>query len=282
MKIRNCLSVVFVFLIIISCNDQTIEPNRNDIVNIPDNQFKSKIINAGYDLNNDGEISYVEAEIIDTLNVAYYDPLGLEAKINSLTGIETFTNLKFLNFYDNNISGDLDFSKNRKLEYINCGLNRSVTSLNLQNLTELKELNVFFNNISELDLSTNKKLYKLKISMSQLQYIDISKNKQLEIFESFGCPIKNMTLSSSLRKLIIGGTSINIDYLDILDCKNLEFLSLSYFELPLLDISQNTKLSTLSIGFINNLETICVWQLPLPDTLEINLTNVNPEFKVCE
>ena len=68
--------------------------------------FKAKIIEAGFDINNDREISNIEAQKIDRLDISYYDPHYLAPKIKSLKGVEEFTNLKFFNCYGNEITGD--------------------------------------------------------------------------------------------------------------------------------------------------------------------------------
>ncbi|MEZ5049033.1 MAG: hypothetical protein R2766_05225 [Saprospiraceae bacterium] len=54
-----------------------------DIVDIPDPNFKQALIDEGVDTNGDGEIQVSEAEVVDSLSI--YD-----FKIEDLTGIEFF------------------------------------------------------------------------------------------------------------------------------------------------------------------------------------------------
>ena len=58
-------------------------------VNIPDANFKNALISAGVDTNEDGEISYAEAEAITYLDVS-------SKNISDMTGIEAFINLDTL------------------------------------------------------------------------------------------------------------------------------------------------------------------------------------------
>ncbi|MFY0482013.1 DUF7619 domain-containing protein [Flavobacterium sp. PLA-1-15] len=96
--------------------------NPTDIVNIPDANFKAKLIELGIDTNNDGEIQYSEAAVeTGTLYVS-------GSNIADLTGLEAFVNLTGLYCSGNNltqvdvshIQGDnFDFSSNPNLQYIN-------------------------------------------------------------------------------------------------------------------------------------------------------------------
>lgn len=96
--------------------------NPTDIVNIPDANFKAKLIELGVDSNNDGEIQYSEAALLTvSLDVA-------SSNITDLTGLEAFVNLTGLYCSGNDlirvdvshIKGDnFDFSSNPNLQYIN-------------------------------------------------------------------------------------------------------------------------------------------------------------------
>lgn len=92
------------------------------IVNIPDANFKAKLIQLGVDTNNDGEIQYSEAALkTGTLYVS-------GSNITDLTGLEAFVNITGLNCNGNNLTevdvshiqgDDFDFSGNPNLQYIN-------------------------------------------------------------------------------------------------------------------------------------------------------------------
>ena len=250
---------------------------------VPETTENEKEVEFG-DMDNDGEISYSEAQQIFTLNVSEPDPTYIGPKIKNLTGIEAFTNMTYFNCYGNNISGEVDFSKNINLTTLNIGVNNGITALNLANLIQLRELDISFNNLSSLDLSTNINLQKLHISFTRLTHIDVSNNTNLEELSLLGNSLTNIDLSKNihLKRLIIGGAQQNINYLDISNLKDLEDLSITYIGISSLDISQNKKLKNLSLGFLENLSKICVWELPLPDTITVNLQNVTAPFMICD
>ena len=70
---------------------------NGQIVNIPDANFKAKLIALGVDSNTDGLIQNTEALAITNLNV-------LNSNIADLTGIEAFTNLSSLHCGSNNLT----------------------------------------------------------------------------------------------------------------------------------------------------------------------------------
>ena len=92
------------------------------IVNIPDANFKAKLIALGVDTNGDSEIQFSEALNISILSV---DNSG----IASLIGIEAFQNLTSLS----------------------CGLN-NLTVLNVNTLNNLQTLICSYNNLSQLNV----------------------------------------------------------------------------------------------------------------------------------
>ena len=110
------------------------------IVNIPDANFKAKLLSASasnqvastiaapadleafsyffspIDSNNDGEIQISEAQAIKWLNIS-------NSNISDLTGIEEFTNLYHINCSSNQIL-NIDFSSINNLEIINSSNNQ--------------------------------------------------------------------------------------------------------------------------------------------------------------
>ncbi|TDP57996.1 T9SS type A sorting domain-containing protein [Flavobacterium dankookense] len=165
------------------------------IVNIPDANFKAKLLEAspdnaiafgndiGYikiDANSNGEIEESEAQIVTYLDVK-------NSNISNLTGIEFFINLLFLNVSNNQLTS-LDLSSNNQLETLICPYNQ-LTNLNVNSLinidashNQLMELNLNFIEVSDeyetfLDLSynnlisftaTNSFFYRFDLSNNQL------------------------------------------------------------------------------------------------------------------
>ena len=107
--------------------------NGNDIVNIPDANFKIYLVgNTAINTNGDKEIQVSEAS-------TFTDAIDLfDLNISNLKGIEAFTALTKLDCSDNQLTS-LDVSKNTALTYLDCGKNQ-LTSLNIYNNEALSTL----------------------------------------------------------------------------------------------------------------------------------------------
>ena len=87
-------------------------------VNIPDTEFLNALIEEGVDTNEDGLISFEEAEAVTSLDVGGYTCIGgpgggcgFHGEISNLAGIEAFINLDSLKISGNNIDS-IDLSMN--------------------------------------------------------------------------------------------------------------------------------------------------------------------------
>lgn len=127
-----------------NCEVSTFCECSTEIVNIPDANFKTLLLNSGVDLNNDGEIQVCEAEGIAILNLT-------ALQTTDLTGLEAFINLKTLNigwthfeYYLNRTVTSFDFTTLTKLEYLQLIHAESsyVESINLSGLINLKQINI--------------------------------------------------------------------------------------------------------------------------------------------
>ncbi|WP_291133235.1 DUF7619 domain-containing protein [Flavobacterium sp. UBA7682] len=188
---------------------------NSQIVNIPDANFKAKLLAAGpnntiastqtpiyypiiawslassssVDTNGDGEIQVSEAQAIKWLDVK-------SSNISSLTGIEAFNNLIYLDCSYNQLSS-LNVSNLTNLNNLNCRYNQLQSLLNISNcisliqlacdnnqlmsfdvnnLTNLKNLFCFENQLSNLDVSTLTSLNNLGCSDNQLTLLNIKNN----------------------------------------------------------------------------------------------------------
>lgn len=189
-------------------------------INIPDPNFKSYLV-ANYDLNRDGEISEKEAINITRLECN-------KMSINTLSGIEYFTNLSILDINENNIKV-LDISKNLKLTLLDCYSNQ-IETIDLSQNKYLKWLRIDFNNLTVLDVSNNEKLEYISCVRNELTELNIDKNVNLR---SLTCNQNRIT------KLNL----FNNTKLTFLACQNLLGESL--------DISNNLLISTLMCDVSN-------------------------------
>jgi Secretion system C-terminal sorting domain len=114
------------------------------IVNIPDANFKAKLIDQGYDLNSDGEIQQSEALAADGINVS-------NANISDLTGIDAFGNIQILNCSGNQLT-QLDVSGRAQLLTLYCN-NNQISDLNITNCPNLDNFDCSNNLIPSLDFT---------------------------------------------------------------------------------------------------------------------------------
>ncbi len=126
--------------------------NANQIVNIPDANFKKYLIdNTAINTNGDNEIQVSEASAFNgTIDCGYLD-------ISNLKGIEAFTALTSLECSDNPLTS-LDVSKNTALTLLSCTGNE-LTSLDVSKNTSLTEL---WCSENQFDCDALKRKYGLK------------------------------------------------------------------------------------------------------------------------
>lgn len=141
------------------------------IVNIPDANFKAKLLSANasnqvtsmeipipdsiyntwtvssyhtIDINGDGEIQVSEAQAIKWLKVNV-------SGISSLTGIEAFTNLIYLDCNSNQLTA-LDITQNTQLKHLDCSSNQ-LTVLDVTQNTQLQFLSFTSNQLTTIGVS---------------------------------------------------------------------------------------------------------------------------------
>ncbi|AZA82607.1 T9SS C-terminal target domain-containing protein [Chryseobacterium lactis] len=264
------------------------------IVTIPDPKFKAKLLTANtgnnpfsYDLNgnptiidtnNDGEIQVSEAQNISKLTLG-------STQINDITGIKSFTNLVYFNLTGNAVLNSVDLSNMTQLKELYSYSN----ALNILNVQGCNQLETFFfsNNsgtISNLSFLQNLSLKKISISANaHLGSADISNLTTLEDIyfgESSNVNFTSLDLSNNinLKKLYIikpNLTSLTFNTLSNLEYVNIQktkITSLDFTNSPLLanlDIDKNSLLSTLNIQNNSNLKYITISTSPLLTSLSV-------------
>lgn len=177
-------------------------PFQAQIINIPDANFKAKLLEADVtntiakdansnniriDVNNNGEIEESEALLVYKLfnlnvppiraaNQAAYDAQLQQSQLNynisDLTGIAYFTNLTHLVVMNNNLT-TLDLSNNINIISLFCN-NNVINSINLGNNSVLRYFNCTFNQLTSLDLSQCVNLQKLYCYSNQLTTLTVN------------------------------------------------------------------------------------------------------------
>ena len=220
---------------------------QSQIVDIPDNNFKNKLVNTNcvdsnndgtydtdVDTNNDGEIQQSEALAISgTLRVSY-------SNITNLKGIEAFINLTKL-FCNSN----------------------QLTSLNVTKLVNLNELNCNFNPLTSLDVTKNINLIKLQCGLTKtLSTIDVTKNINLTLLHLFSNALTNIDLSKNINLVHLSLGYNPITNIDVSNNTLLKYIDCIENEFTAIDLSKNELLTSIFIQ--NN-----------PNLIDVNLKNGN-------
>jgi hypothetical protein len=174
---------------------------------------------------------------------------GMSA-LESLQGIEYFTELETLNCSRCGLHGILDLSVNWKLRIVNCSDNSGLDDLNLIGLTALAELRCTnCSNLSDPDLSSNGALRLLYLANCQLSNLDLSQNPQLMDLDVSDNYFTSLDLSQNRELLSLTCYSCEITALDLRANTKLEYLESDGMDsLQSLNVSGLTRLQHLDVS----------------------------------
>ena len=299
-----------IYLFLLVCF--TFSLSQAQIVNIPNVQFKSELVNGApasfdtntyvtrsVDLNGDGEIQYSEAEAVYSLELCCFYPNA------DFTGIEAFINIQELEISNQRMdqSGfitsyfpelrkleieiayltSLDLSNNPLLTYLDINGN-NLTNLDLSNNLNLTHINIDNNEIVNLDVSQQVNLTQLRCHYNELNNLNLSNNVALELLYCGQNNLTSLNLENNynLNNINCAGnmlTGLNLD-----NCSNLETLICSGNQLTTIDVSNNINLDYLNCSY-NSLTEIDLFNnynladLTIRDnfltSLDLSQTNVN-------
>ena len=273
------------------------------IVNIPDANFKAKLLEATsgnfiafdilnnpitIDINNDNEIQVSEALLVYKLHVNYNS-------ITSIVGIESFQNLNYLNCSNTSITS-LNLSMLTNLETLECS-NSLLNDLTVSGMTNLKNLYLSSNQltvlqltnmpnlevvlcgnnfITSINLSGTTSLYQLTCTNNLLTNIDVNAQLGLTILYVDQNFLTSLTLNNlnNLSSLIAANNQLSV--VEISNCPQINSAGFDNNLLSNLNILGNTAIKSISIknnSFTNvdflaeipNLQTIVCSNNPIPD-----------------
>lgn len=226
-NISGQFRLIFLILFCVSCTSNNPEDLPEKRTRIPDDNFEQALIDLGYDDVPDDYVLTSEIIRITELSLGHYGKPE-ETKIETLTGIEDFTALSFLDVSYHSIS-EIDLTNNPDLWELNLANNNLVT-IDLSKNRDLHLLRLDGNHFSEIDLSANRKLYNISIVSNKLSAIDLENNQDLE--EIFLCHNE-------------------IAHLDLSGFSDLSIVWINDNDLEALDISNSSKLR--EIYMLNNM-----------------------------
>lgn len=270
---KNIYISLFVLLFSLNSMSQTVTIPDSNLRNLLLSSTSSNTIarNAigwaiAIDTNNDGQIQLSEALNIAEINVSS-NPYNTTNDIHDLTGIESFTNLKVLNFSGNQISS-INIAPLTELEEINANFNlltsfsfsgvttlkklnfnhNSLTTLNTDNQINLTELFVYDNELTSISFNNNPLLENLRLGYNLLTSLNLSVLPSL-IWAS--CEFNNLAslnLSglTALRSIAIESNQINS--IDLSSLTALEYLTCSNNPLNAINVSGRVNLRDLDVS----------------------------------
>ena len=253
----------------------------------PDKALETYML-ANYDDDYDGVISIAEADNVTTVNCA-------NKGITELTGLESCTNLVYLNCSNNNIKV-VDCHTLAKLESLSCYGN-PVEVLDLTNCAVLQSLflqNVSTNAVSGTTISVDgyNQAASLKFSVANTPFktlsivnssvltdLDVLSNDNVDVFNGYGnTALTNLSLSPYFKEVHAYGCSV-LEGTDVSDISGLTVLDLHGCNLQTLDVDSNPEIVTLDCSS-NQLTKLNVDNNTGLVTLKVNENNLT-QFKVA-
>jgi len=285
--------------LIVSCSSDGETPNPiNDIyLSIPDIHFETILIEQGID--SDGIVNQQmlksDAEAVSQLDLNLFANHG---EIRDLTGIEGFVNITLLSAAGQEIK-DIDLSFNTKLDTLFLNGNQltnidisnnpnlilldiqanELSSINgLSKSTNLKEVNLSFNNFEEISIKNESievllishnllktidtndalNLKNVLIILNQLTTVDFSSNTLLETLVISGNKLQNINLENNISLTHLYSSSNLLTSLDV--SNNQELIDLRVDrnpDLTCIKILSSQEIPTVSISDYQELNTIC-------------------------
>ncbi|MCZ8196724.1 MAG: T9SS type A sorting domain-containing protein [Flavobacterium sp.] len=232
---------------------------NGQIVDIPDINFKAKLIQDGIDLNEDGQIQVSEA------NEVLYLLLNFE-EIYNLEGIKSFVNLQEL-YCGGTQLASIDVSGMSNLRVLYCPNNIQLESINLMGLTALQNLDCSYSPIlTSLNLDGLVNLTYLNCSDSQLGSLNLSSQSNLQYLFCYFNQLTSLNLDGLVNLIDVDVSSNLLSSISLNGLSNLEFLRCSSNQLSSINLTELVNLkelhctynqiSSLTLGGLVNLETI--------------------------
>ena len=273
-------------MIVIKDNATNIFFNTGGLV-FPDAALEAYML-ANYDDDYDGVISIAEADNVTTVNCA-------NKGVSDLTGLESCTNLVYLNCSNNNIK-IVDCHTLTSLESLSCYGN-PVEVLDLSNCAALQSIflqNVSTNAVSGTTISVNgyDQAASLKFSVANTPFktlsivnspvltdLNVLSNDNIEVFNGHGnTMLAHLSLSPYFKEVHAYGCSV-LEGTDVSAISGLTVLDLHGCNLQTLNIDSNPELVTLDCSS-NQLTRLNVDNNTGLVTLKVNVNNLS-QFKVA-
>ena len=238
MSKNSVISLFFLFALSVCGLSQTVVPDAN---------FEQALIDLGLDSGPlDGMVPTSNINLLTSLDVS-------EKNIADLTGIEDFTALTVLDCSINQLTS-LNLSQNINLKELYF-FNNQIASIDVSMLKDLKILWCQNNLLEIVNITQNPNIISLVCRNNLLKSLDVTKNASLVVlaFEKNDISSIDLTNNPILNRLQCGGNTLT--YLDISKNLNIAYISCEENEITAIDTSNNLNLSTL-ICYSNKLSEL--------------------------
>lgn len=249
-------------------------------VTIPDPNFKSYLLNnTSINTNGDAEIQVTEA-------ASFSDSITVVAMgIQDLTGIEAFTNLIFLSVVNNQLTS-LNVTQNTQLKELICAMN-TLTVLDVSQNTLLERLVVAMNpGLASLDITYNVNLRELHCDNTSIASLDLSNQALLENLYCSNASLVSLDVSSCPAIKIVDCEGNSIQSINTTSCTQLVYLSCHGNGISSLDLSTNVALEELHACCnqmtaldVSNLVNLEILDCPFNAYTTMDLSN-NPNLQI--
>ena len=163
----------------------------------------------------------------------------------SLTDTQ-LNSIKTLYCWSSHISSTKGLEKMTSLTYLDLW-NNQLTELDVSKNTALTKLYVRHNKLTELDVSKNTALTDLRVESNKLTKLDVS-NTALTYLNVWNNQLTELDVSKNTALTDLNVESNKLTKLDVSQNTALTYLNVSYNKLTELDVSKNTALTTLNVG----------------------------------
>lgn len=275
------------------------------IVNIPDANFKAKLlaantsnnfiaknlqgVNVAIDTNNDGEIQLSEAQNIGELSFAGSLTYNMNT-ITSIIGIKSFTNLKKITASNFSLVQTIDLSDMASLQNITVESNLNLTSLdihgtgavtvkvnnnsnlinlNAQNCLSMVNLDCNTNNLQSLNVSGLILMHKLTANNNQLTTINLAGLTSLYDAQFLFNNLSDVILQNNIALEILNLNGNNLSNIPLTETPNMKYLGIAVNNFTSLDFSNFPLLQGL-VAHTNNFSVIDIRQNPFLSSIGCN------------
>lgn len=204
---------------------------------IPDSNFEQALINLGLDAGPiDGFVDQGSIDTVTTLTVAAQG-------ITDMTGIQNFFSLEYLNCGANLGLTTLDVSNMSLIELH--AYQTGLTNINIFQCSSLEVLDLWWSSLSSIDISTNPLIVHLDLSWGNFTSIDVASLFLLETLDVSSNNLTTLDLSGNFDLTELRCANNSISMLDLTANTNLEDLYCTDNSISSLDISNCTSLEWL-------------------------------------